>query len=149
MAVAEPIVRSRISLAEFAQLPEGPPDYEYERGELIEMPRPHPRHNGLAAFLFTFLDAHVRQNRLGRVFLDSLVAVLPDVVYAPDVFFIAREGAAEYDPESGQVTGPPDLVVAVLSPRGGEARDRVGKFEVLPGGGSGVVLDHRSDGARG
>ena len=38
-----------LTLEEFYALPEGPPDYEFEEGELIHMPRPHPRHQAIVS----------------------------------------------------------------------------------------------------
>lgn len=35
-------VRLRMTKGEFKRLPKGPPYYEYERGEVIEVSRPHP-----------------------------------------------------------------------------------------------------------
>lgn len=36
-----------LTLEEFYALPEGPPDHEFEEGKLIDMPRPHPRHQAI------------------------------------------------------------------------------------------------------
>ena len=38
----------------FRALPEGPPDFEFEYGALIAMPRPHGRHQDIVAAFATY-----------------------------------------------------------------------------------------------
>lgn len=113
---------------EFKQLPVGPPYYELEYGEVIEVPRPHPRHNLLVAYLCVLLDTFVRQHNLGLVFHDVDVDLTPDLTYAPDIVFIRQERAGIYAEATGEIVGVPDLAVEVVSAKGGW-RDRVKKFD--------------------
>lgn len=73
---------------EFKQLPEGPPYYEFEYGEIIEMARAKPKHNRLMGRLFALLDAFVSSHHYGMVFQDSEVDFTPEITYAPDLPFI-------------------------------------------------------------
>ena len=114
--------------AEFKQLPEGPPYYEFEYGRVIEMPRPHPRHNRIVGYLYVFLSRYVEEQGLGLVFMDVEVDLTPDLTYAPDLFFLATERLDQYDEEDGAITGPPNLVIEVVSAKSA-SRDRVRKFE--------------------
>lgn len=125
-AVAEPVPRT-LSKGEFKQLPEGPPYYEFEFGEAIEMLKPHPWHNRIVGLLFAFLTRFVEQSELGLVFMDVDVDLAPGLGYAPDLLFISKERAGIYDRQTGEITGAPDLVVEVVSPSSG-ARDRFRKF---------------------
>lgn len=113
---------------EFKQLPEGPPYYEFEYGKVIEMPHPHPRHNRIVGYLYVFLNRYVEEHGLGLMFMDVEVDLTPDLTYAPDLFFLATERLSQYDEESGEITGPPSLIIEVVSPQSA-SRDRVSKFE--------------------
>jgi Uma2 family endonuclease len=117
-----------LTQAEFKQLPEGPPYYEFEHGKVIEMPRPHPRHNRIVLLLGSFLTRYVEENGLGLVFSDVEVDLTPDLTYAPDLFFLATERLGQYDEDSGDITGPPSLAIEVVSPKSA-SRDRLRKFE--------------------
>lgn len=112
---------------EFKQLPEGPPYYEYERGEVVEVARPHPWHNLVVGVLYYLLLMFVRHQDLGLVFMDSEVDLPTDLIYASDITFIRKENAHIYNPQTGEIVGVPDLVVEVLSPTH-QDRDRVKKF---------------------
>ncbi|MFA0731512.1 MAG: hypothetical protein LKKZDAJK_002165 [Candidatus Fervidibacter sp.] len=119
--------RLKATKEDFKKLPEGPPYYEFERGEVIELPRPHPWHNFVVYLLASFLWSFVRPRNLGLVFMDSEVELPTGVIYAPDILFIAIQNAAIYNPQTGEIIGVPDLVVEVLSPAHQE-RDRIRKF---------------------
>lgn len=47
--------RLKVTKENFKKLPEGPPYYEFERGDLIEVSRPHPWHNFAVYLLASFL----------------------------------------------------------------------------------------------
>ena len=121
-------VQTLMAKAEFKQLPEGPPYYEYEYGQVIEMPRPHPWHNRVLHRLIGPIDAFVTQHGIGEVFMDSEVDLTQDLVYAPDFIFIRKEHLpGTYGPSTGEIIGVPDLVVEIVSPSHPD-RDRIRKF---------------------
>lgn len=134
MAVAlKPLIEMRppaepmLSLADFDALPEGPPDYEFEGGRLIDMPRPHPRHQKVIMRLGAALDEHVSRAALGAVWPEIDVQLSRRRVYVPDLVFLSQSHGERYSPERGRIVGAPDLVVEIVSPASA-SRDRVAKF---------------------
>ncbi|HIE25950.1 TPA: Uma2 family endonuclease [Candidatus Poribacteria bacterium] len=105
---------SKMSLAEFYALSEGPPYYEFEAGELIEMNRPTPRHQRVLSELIAELTLYLRQNRLGRVYPEVNVEFFASIVYTPDLVFYTSENVRTLD-ENIPLTQPPTLVVEILS----------------------------------
>jgi Uma2 family endonuclease len=121
------VKRHVMTLAEFNALPEGPPDFELDEGELIAMPRPHARHKRTIMRLSAVLDNHVTTNALGVVWPEVDVQLSASRVYAPDIVFVSAEHQDRYSATLGRVVGAPDLVVEIVSPSSA-GRDRVVKF---------------------
>lgn len=115
-----------LTLADYHALPEGPPYYEFEGGELILMNRPHANHQAVILKLGGVLDRYVTEKGLGQVWPEVEVDLDPGHGYIPDLTFLAKEHAAQLSPQ-GVITGAPDLVVEVLSPTTAR-RDRTQKF---------------------
>ncbi|HEX9868818.1 MAG TPA: Uma2 family endonuclease, partial [Candidatus Tectomicrobia bacterium] len=67
----------RMTLEDLRALPEGPPYYEYEEGELILVASPTPEHQDIVGELSHLLRQFVRQHQLGRVVMEVDV-YLPD-----------------------------------------------------------------------
>ena len=118
----------RMSLQQFLALPEDGPYAELEHGEFIEMVRPSFQHNKFVARLTSMIVDHIEASGLGDASSDILVILdeAEEVVYAPDVVFVSSENLGRI--HEGRVWGAPDLVVEVLSPRGG-FRDRGTKMD--------------------
>lgn len=119
--------RRTMTQAEFRQLPEGPPDFEFEYGVLIPMPRPHGRHQDIVAALVRTLPVYVARNGLGRCWVEIDVELSDTLTYVPDLVFLAAEHLRRYSNEDGKIHGVPDLVIEVVS-RHNPGRDRVTKF---------------------
>jgi len=119
-----------MTLEEFWATPEGPPDYEFEDGEVIAMVSPHGRHQELLLILGAELRAHNAKNKLGKIWLEIDVH-LPSVqrVYIPDLVFLGAEHLDRYSKEDGKIHDLPDLVIEVLSPST-KWRDRTTKKNV-------------------
>lgn len=117
---------ARLTLAEFHALPEGPPYYEFECGELIPMNRPHERHQKLLLRLGSVVDDHVTRNRLGSLWPEVEVDLTPERGYVPDLAFLATEHLERVTDE-GLIAGAPDLVIEITSPST-RHRDRVTKL---------------------
>jgi len=99
-------------------------------GVVRDAASPHPRHQRAVFRLGELLAAHVREHRLGEVFLSSLDVVLDReraLVVQPDMFFIAKD---RLHIVTDRVWGAPDLVVEILSPhpRIGKLDERIGWF---------------------
>jgi Uma2 family endonuclease len=91
---------------------------------------PLPRHQSAVAELFRALDAHVRANKLGKMWLAPLDVVLDarrHLIVQPDLFFVSTEREWIV---ADRIRGAPDLIIEVLSPepRIGQTRERVRWF---------------------
>ncbi len=117
----------KLTLEDWLALPEGPPFYELENGELVKMPSPRREHQRLLHRLATFLDDFVSENELGTIVMEVDVALPTGEGYIPDIAFISREREEELLAPDGKVHGSPDLVVEVMSPTT-RRRDRFVKF---------------------
>lgn len=134
MAVAlKPLIEMRppakplLTLADFDALPEGPPNYEFDGGRLIAMPRPHPRHQAILRELSTELTIYLRAHRIGAVWPEIDVQLSRRRVYVPDLVFLSQSQLDRYSSDRGRIVGAPDLVVEIVSPASA-SRDRVAKF---------------------
>ncbi|MCW3055194.1 MAG: hypothetical protein JWN14_4364 [Chthonomonadales bacterium] len=127
MATLE-IANQRMTLEEFRKLPEGPPYYEFEEGELILMSSPTLEHQDIVGLLFAFLHAFLRKTRLGRIAME-LDVYLPDGhVYIPDLAFVAQDNIRMISPVDQKIHGVPTMVTEIVS--NDAARDRIRKFQV-------------------
>lgn len=77
---------------------------------------PSPRHQSAVGNLFVVLDRHVRERRLGEIWVSPLDVVLDAakaLVVQPDLMFISKERASIV---TDRVRGAPDLMIEILSP---------------------------------
>jgi Uma2 family endonuclease len=118
----------RMTFEEYQTLPEGPPFYEFEEGELIPVASPTPEHQDIVGVLWHLLWQFVRQRQLGRVVMDVDVYLPDGRGYIPDLAFLSTERLHLLNPTDRKIHGSPDLVVEVTS--SAPARDRVHKFRV-------------------
>ncbi|MDI6792410.1 MAG: Uma2 family endonuclease [bacterium] len=118
--------KHEVSLEEFRNLPEGPPDYEFEEGEVIPLARPHGRHQLVLIRLGAALVSYITQRKAGRIWPEIDVELTERKSYVPDLVYLAQEHLDRMG-NDGKIHGAPDLVVEVSSP-GTVSRDRVTKF---------------------
>jgi len=123
----------RMTLEDFRALPEGPPYYEYEEGELILVASPTPEHQDIVGELSHLLRQFVRQHQLGRVVMEVDVYLPDGRGYIPDLAYLATEHLHLLNSTDRKIHGSPDLVIEVTSST--PARDRVHKFRVYFGNG--------------
>jgi len=94
-----------------------PPDrnrYEIVDGELFVTPAPRTLHQRIVGNIFASLHQHVRQHRIGEVFVAPYDVVLATgTVLEPDVLFVSNS-RVRYIGEDN-LSGPPDLAVEVIS----------------------------------
>jgi Uma2 family endonuclease len=107
-------------------LPEGPPYYELDEGELIEMARPRGRHQKVVGKLYSVVSSHVEQNSLGDVWPEVEVDLTPTRTYVPDLSYLHTSNLDRFVDDVA-IDGPPDLVVEVSSP-GTVGRDKSKKL---------------------
>ena len=112
---AEPTTRKHWTVADYMAMDDDR-RYEVLEGELRMVPAPAGAHQWTITRLGTLIDVHVIENGLGYCFDAPFDVVLADdTVVQPDFCFMKAENAEELYDGHG-ITGPPDLVVEVLSP---------------------------------
>ena len=120
-----------MTTAEYLRTPESLVPTELIYGKLRVAESPLPRHQAVVLDLGTALVAHVRQRRLGEVWISPLDVILDAdraLIVQPDLFFISNDRSHIV---TDRVRGAPDLVVEVLSPnpRIGKLGERIGWFQ--------------------
>jgi Uma2 family endonuclease len=111
--------RVALTYQDYAALPDDGKRYEIHDGELSLMAAPTPLHQIVLLNLATFLDAHVKARKLGRIMVAPLDVILSDrpretTILQPDVLFLDRERLSAISQRA--IEGPPTLVVEILSP---------------------------------
>ena len=107
-----------MTAADLAELTE-PGRFELVWGELVEMSPTGYDHSKVSNTIAWYITTFVREHDLGGVTgADGgyLLAQDPDLVYAPDVAFVAADRLPQPDAQSGYLPIAPDLVVEVISP---------------------------------
>lgn len=105
----------RYTYADHQSIPEDHKRHEIVDGELVVTPTPRFNHQRVALDLAIALDARASEHALGTVVGPISVHLHDELVLEPDVVFVRTERMDIIDPE-GDIHGPPDLVVEVLSP---------------------------------
>lgn len=133
------------TLANFRALPEGPPFYELDDGELIEMAQPRLVHQQIVFELAYILRHYVKTHKNGKVWGDVEVQLSDSKVYVPDLCFVSNEREFIADHELA-LEGVPDLVIEVLSPST-RSRDLKRKLRVYQQSGARYywVIDPRDE----
>ena len=94
--------------------------YEYVDGKLVPMAPPSREHGEISVNVIRYLDAHVYQNKLGRLYTAETTFQVGERTAKPDVAFVT----------TAQLTGdktkgfsiPPDLAIEVVSPSDVQSR---------------------------
>jgi Uma2 family endonuclease len=124
--------RPALTLEEFMALQEPEEGdvrgYEYEDGRLIPMPPVYVPQSGAWGDLFGDLRQHVKQHKLGRVWLDVILYLDPQgrKRYFPDIAYLANDRL--HQRQGKIIVGPPTLVVEVTT-EDSQERDRVEKLK--------------------
>lgn len=121
------LIRTRMTTAEFFELPEQIQPTELIYGELVVSPTPIPKHQYITGNTHLILR-EISKTVGGKAFAAPLEIYLDEgVVPQPDVMWVAPESKCIIDEK--RLIGPPDLVVEVFSP-GSVRYDREDKFEI-------------------
>ena len=101
---------------------------EWVNGEVIVFMPPKSEHQFVVNFLLHLMNQFVKFFNLGQVLMAPFEVKLEMIPSSrePDILFIAKENLDRLSAE--RLTGPPDLVVEIVS-RSSVRRDRKEKFE--------------------
>lgn len=105
-----------MTIDDYFATPESLAPTELAFGVLRVADSPSARHQSVVLDLLIALDHHVREKRLGRMWVSPLDVVLDAqkaLVVQPDMMFVSNERSSIV---SDRVHGAPDLMVEVLSP---------------------------------
>ncbi|MBA2278719.1 MAG: Uma2 family endonuclease [Chloroflexia bacterium] len=119
---------------DLCRMPDDGQRYEIIGGQLIVSPSPVRAHQELLGDLYAVIRSHVRRHRLGMVYFAPVdVRLSPHDVVQLDLLFI-REDRLDIYKARGDVKGPPDLVVEIISPSS-EKTDPGRKFDLYAASG--------------
>ena len=121
-----------LTAEQFAELSEeGPYRLELKRGRLVREPPPGMPHGILVVELATYLNAFVKEHKLGKVMADTgtITERDPDTVRGPDISYMSRARLEAY-PTKGFFGIAPELCIEILSPsnRPGEITEKVSEY---------------------
>lgn len=121
------LTQTRMTIAEFKQLPESSEHIELLYGELVMSPAPKNKHQSAVGKSLLLLNQLTSKGEVVLspmdVYLDDENVVQPDVFWVSGPDSLCQLGADDY------WHGAPDLVVEVLSP-GSALRDKTTKFKL-------------------
>lgn len=119
------VARTRMTAAEFFELPETTQITELLDGELIVSPTPVPVHQRLSRRLARLVEDKMPH---GEVFTAPLSVYLDEAnIPEPDVIWVAANSRCKVGEK--YLEGPPDLVIEILSPSTSK-RDKEKKFDL-------------------
>lgn len=113
-----PLVKTHMTIEEFAALPDDGMFHELDEGELVTMPPAGGEHGHVEMNVTVVLANFIRKRQLGRLYPSDTgfrLSVKPPLVLAPDLAFLRAERVAAEE-HSGFIPGAPDLAVEVMSP---------------------------------
>jgi Uma2 family endonuclease len=100
---------------DYASIPDDGKRYQIVDGVLFMLPSPNRWHQETVGEIFADLRDHVKQSKLGKVYIAPLdVELHPKTVVQPDVLVILTAHLERIS--DSRVIGAPDLVVEVASP---------------------------------
>lgn len=88
--------------------------YEYVKGELVPMAAAAIVHGEIASNVHFLLASHVRENKLGRLYITETTFQLSDRVVKPDIAFVSTERLSDDKLKGFSVA--PDLAIEIVSP---------------------------------
>ena len=88
--------------------------YEYVNGELVPMAPPSREHGEISVNVIRYLDAHVYQNKLGRLYTAETTFQVGERTAKPDVAFVSTSRLTGDKTKGFSI--PPDLAIEVVSP---------------------------------
>jgi Uma2 family endonuclease len=129
---------TKLTFADFLQLPADENRYELNEGELFATPAPTPYHNIVRYRIRSRLTSFVEAHHLGMILDESDFRLSANTVRGPDVAFLATQQLAGLDMQRSPVEVAPTLAVEIISP-GNSASDMLEKVHQYLAGGSHAV----------
>lgn len=118
-------VKTKMTAAEFFDLPETTQPVELIEGELIVSPTPVPKHARTSVRFVVYLDDLVPN---GEIFDAPMEIYLDDEnTVQPDIFWVAENGRCKEGEK--RFVGAPELIIDILSP-GSVRLDKITKFKL-------------------
>ena len=111
-------IPTTMTLAEF--LEQDVEGYEYVSGELVPMAPPSREHGEISVNVIRYLDAHVYQNKIGRLYTAETTFQLGERTAKPDVAFVSTDRLTGDKTKGFSI--PPDLAIEVVSPSDVQSR---------------------------
>jgi len=111
-----------LTLEEFAHLPEGEVNYEFQNGTAIAKMSPKRIHSRLQPIIWSILEAwgeSTDSDKKGSAYTEWAICLKQndqDWAPVPDVTYISHQKLAPYPLENDFCPVPPELVVEILSP---------------------------------
>ena len=106
--------------------------YEYVKGELVPMAPTSMEHGEISTNVAWYLQSHVRENQLGRIYTSDTAFRVGERVLVPDVAFVSTARLPEDRSKGSPV--PPELAVEVVSPTDVHSRVAHKAFAYLDAG---------------
>lgn len=125
-----PAEKVKMTLAEF--LEQDVEGYEYVNGELVPMASPSREHGEISVNVIRYLDAHVYQNKIGRLYTAETTFQVGERTTKPDVAFVSTDRLTGDKTEGFSI--PPDLAIEVVSPSDVQSRVVEKAFAYLEAG---------------
>ena len=94
--------------------------YEYVNGELVPMAPPSREHGEISVNVIRYLDAHVYQNKLGRLYTAETTFQIGERTAKPDVAFVSTPRLTGDKTKGFSIS--PDLAIEVVSPSDVQSR---------------------------
>lgn len=126
--------RQVFTYQDYLDLPEDGKRYEVINGDLIMVPGPNTDHQDVSGNLEFELRMFVKKHQIGKVYDAPYDVVLSENnVLQPDIMFVSNENSKIITEKN--ITGPPDLVIEILSPETGyydltEKKEIYAEFDV-------------------
>lgn len=126
VAKVEPL----LTMADLDAMPDDGNRYELIEGELFVSRAPTLSHQEIVLRILVVIQKYLEQHPIGRIWPGPGVIFSDFSGVIPDVVYMSNERLEEFA-SGDRITGPPDLVIEVLSPGAeNERRDRHAKRQL-------------------
>ena len=126
--------KTLFTIEEFDALPDDGCRHELNKGELVTMTFPMPRHQRVTRWVQLRIERYLEQHPVGELFITDTPFILsgpgePVTLRGPDLSFLIADRAAQLDPDR-KIQGAPDLAIEVVSPsdRGPDLLEKIAQY---------------------